>query len=378
MSHAPLTIGIDARKIRDYGIGRYLEGLLGAFAEREDGDAFVLFVSSDPARALPPNLHRKLSPERFRRVPLDAPLYTVREVFAFRGVAARHGLDVLHLPHYLRVVGAGCPVVVTIHDAIQLEWAGPFARVYARMMIGWAAAAAAERITVSTAARDDLAARLGIPRDSFAVIPNGVDGRFAPPPPDQVAAFRRARGLDRPFVLAVGSHRPHKNLAAAVEGFRRATPADVDLVIPARDDAAAKRLQPVVSGGNSPSGTIRLLVGVPDEDLPALYASSDLVLCPSLAEGFGLAPLEAAACGAAVLASDLPTHREVLGDAAWYVAAPADADAIATGLRCGLADDVGREELSRRGPARAARFPWSHAANGLRDAYRRAAAPEKR
>lgn len=375
----PLTIGIDARKIRDFGIGRYLEGLLGAFADGEGGDTFVLFVSPDPDRGLPPDLDDRLPAARFRRVALDAPLYSLREVFAFRGVGPRHRLDVLHLPHYLRVLGAGCPVAVTIHDATQLDWASWPARLYARMMMGWAAGAADVRITDSRAARDHIARKLAMDPDGFTVIPLGVDDRFRPPDAEAVRAFRSERGLERPFVLAVGSHRPHKNLAAAAEGFRCAGLEDAELVVPARDEAAAAALRPLLYGPDGrnaagPTATdidrVRVLMGVSDDDLPRLYAAAQLVLCPSLAEGFGLAPLEAAASGAAVLASDIPAHREVLGDAAAFVAAPGGAREIAASLRDLVPDGPRRRDLSRRGPELAAVHSWSCAAGRTLDAYR--------
>ncbi|MFN8176609.1 MAG: glycosyltransferase family 1 protein [bacterium] len=351
----PRAIGIDARKIHDAGIGRHVEGLLGALAALDGPERFVLFLR-DPDRAgLPGDLPQRLDPDRFRLARCAAPLYSVRELLAFRGVARAHRLGLLHIPHYVRPFVPGSPVTVTIHDAIHLEeppsWA---AWTYARAMMAWAVRSSAALLTVSEASRADLERVLPESRGKWHVAPNGVDlVRFARPSEDALAAFRRARGLDSDFVLVVASHRPHKNLAAAVRAFSAAAPSDLHLVLPARDDEAARRLAPFVRG----VPRARLLAPVPDAHLPGLYAAARVVLVPSRREGFGLPGLEAAACGAAVLASPIAAHREVLGDAAAYAATPS-VDDLAEALRALASDAARRAALARAGPARAALFPW--------------------
>ncbi len=165
----------------------------------------------------------------------------------------------------------------------------------------------------------------------------------------------------------IASHRRHKNLAAAVEAFRRATVPEAELVVPARDAEAAGRLRPLVR----PAG--RVLEGVEDRHLPLLYAGARVVLVPSRAEGFGLPGLEAAACGAPVLATPIPAHREVLGDAAHYAVSGTPA-ALAEALSRLWDDEPLRDALSRRGPLRAARFSWSDTAERTLAGYREAVA----
>jgi glycosyltransferase involved in cell wall biosynthesis len=361
-----LTVGIDARKVRDFGIGRYIEGLLGGLAGLEGDERYVLFLREETLASLPGRLPDALREPRFRAVPCRAGLYSLRELVVFRGAAARYGLDVLHFPHYVRAIAPGCPVAVTIHDPIHLVH--PPSRpawVYAAGMMRWSAWTAATLFTVSDAARDELSAALGISPARFVVTPNGVGPPFAPPPSGAVDAFRSERGLDRPFVLCVASHRPHKNLAGAAEAFRTAELDDAELVVPARDAAAAAG----VEAFRSVDRPFRVLEGVSDDELPRLYAAARIVLVPSLHEGFGLPGLEAAACGAAVLATDIPAHREVLAGAAELVA-PED---IAPALRALWRDDDTRRSLAERGPRRAAEFRWDRTARLTLDGYRRAA-----
>lgn len=366
----PLTVGIDARKIRDFGIGRFLEGLLTGLAESPGDERFVLFLPTDPARALPEELDAALSADRFPRVPCDAALYSAREQFAFLGAARKHALDVLHFPHYVRTLPPGCPVVVSIHDAIHLSHPpSAFAFVYACLMMPWSGLTARRLLTGTAAARDDICRRFPMIRPHrFAVTPYGLDLRFRPPSPETIERFRTERDLTRPYVLCIGSHRPHKNLPAAVQAFHEAELGEADLVVPTRDAASERELSRIVHGPG-----VRLLPGVNDEEMPSLYAAARVVMCPSLAEGFGFAPLEAAGSGAAVIATDIPAHREVMADAARLVPAPYETADLTAALADLWADSAARELLARRGADRAAQFTWRRTADLTRRVYHQAA-----
>lgn len=363
-----LTVGLDARKIRDYGIGRYLEGLLRGFASEGGETRFVLFLRDGTLASLPGDLGASLDPARFRAVPCRAGLYSVAELFAFRGIARREGLDLLHFPHYVRALAPGCPVVVTIHDPIHLvRPPSAAAKLYAWTMMQWSARTAAALFTGAEASRAELVRRLHVPVDRFRVTPYGVGEPFRRPEAAVIAAFRERRHLERPFVLCVASHRPHKNLAGASEAFRRAALAEAELVVPARDALAASRLAALRTADR----TFRILENVGDEELSLLYAAARVVLVPSLHEGFGLAGLEAGACGAVVLASDIGPHREVLGDAAALVDARRP-DLLARELASLWSDEERRRELARRGPEHAARFSWERTARLTLEGYARA------
>lgn len=353
-------IGIDARKVRDFGIGRYLEGLLAGLARQDGPERYRLFVrpGADP---LPASLAEQLPVDRFARTPLRAEPYSLAELFAFEGSGRRHGLRLLHFPHYVRPFRVGCPTVVTVHDAIHLSHPpSAAARAYAEVMLRRALGADCV-LTVSAAARADLELRLGAARDRIQVTPNGVDPAFSPPPPEEIEAFRARRELGR-YVLCVASHRPHKNLAGAAAAFAAAGLHDLTLVVPARDEAAAGDLRNVAAGA-------QLLVGVPDAELPLAYAAAEFVLVPSLAEGFGLPLLEGMACGAAVLAVGLPSHREIAGDAAELLT-DGEVATLTAGLQALARDGARRDLLRRLGPRRAAEFTWDRTAELTLRAYR--------
>jgi len=114
---------------------------------------------------------------------------------------------------------------------------------------------------------------------------------------------------------------------------------------------------------------VRFLGFVPLETLKVFYRAATLFAFPSLYEGFGLAPLEAMACGTPVVASNVPALVEAVGDAAELVT-PDNLFDVARGLRSVLLNDERRRELSENGLIRAQRFDWDDTARAVLDVYR--------
>ncbi|MFN0027877.1 MAG: glycosyltransferase family 4 protein, partial [Acidimicrobiales bacterium] len=214
----------------------------------------------------------------------------------------------------------------------------------------------------STATIEDCLAA-GFPGAKLRLVPLGV----APVEVDPaVAAEVLARyGLDRPFVLSVGTLEPRKNLPALVEAFARLGRADVDLVL-----VGAAGWKTKVEDLVRPLGErVRVLGFVPDVDRDALYASAAVFCYPSLFEGFGLPVLEAMAAGAAVITSAGIATAEAAGDAAVLVD-PHDVAALSAALGELLADPAAAAELRAAGRARAAAFTWDRSAELTVQAYR--------
>jgi glycosyltransferase involved in cell wall biosynthesis len=105
-----------------------------------------------------------------------------------------------------------------------------------------------------------------------------------------------------------------------------------------------------------------------DEELGALYSSCAVFIYPSIYEGFGLPPLEAMACGAPVIASDISSIKEVVGKAARLVS-PSSKDELARAINELLDSEYLRRDLSTRGVKRAAEFCWSESAAATREVY---------
>jgi glycosyltransferase involved in cell wall biosynthesis len=181
--------------------------------------------------------------------------------------------------------------------------------------------------------------------------------------PAALAAVRARYGVDRPFVLALGTLEPRKNLPRLIEAF-------ATLPAPLRDThelvlagAAGWGMRPTRQAIEQ-HRSVRALGWVPDEDLAALYQACEAFCYPSLHEGFGLPVLEAMRSGAAVVAARVPSLREVGGDAAIY-ADPHDTSAIRDALQAALDPGGRRSEIRRRARDRASRFSWEDAARGM-------------
>jgi glycosyltransferase involved in cell wall biosynthesis len=212
---------------------------------------------------------------------------------------------------------------------------------------------------ISQATADDLAAHFPRTASKTVVAPLAADEHFFAADPGDV---RERLGLQRPYVLAVGTLEPRKNLPALIEAFIGLPEHTHDLVLVGALGWDTGETQAAIA--RHPD-RIRALGHVPDGDLASLYAGAALFAYPSLYEGFGLPVLEAMAAGAPVLTSRISSLPEVAGDAAILVD-PRSVDSIREGLRRGLSDPP------RRGRERARTFSWARYAQQIVSACERA------
>lgn len=335
-----MRVGIDARKIEDFGIGRYIRGLLGGLAEIGGDDQYVVFA---PVNARP------LIPARFEHVLLDAPLYSARELFVVARAAERAKLDLLHAPHYVTPF-TRLPIVVTVHDLIHLRHRNPLARLYARTMIGSTIRRSVRVLTVSEATKNDIVARFPRAASKMAVTPNGIDDVF------RVSAPVASHGH---YFLFVGNDKPHKNVTSLIEALRivRETRPDVSLVLAGGAFAQFHDREAVVCAGF-----------VSNDELRSLYRNAVALVQPSNEEGFGLPALEAMASGIPVITSTAPALVEITGDAALHANAMSPRDLAAAMLGV-VNDEALRAALSRRGIERSREFTWRRCAELTRAQY---------
>lgn len=325
-------IGIDCRKIADFGIGTYIRGLIGEIASlARDDEEFFAFASADAP--LPP---------RFNLIEFDAPHYSAQELFSLGRAIARTKLDLFHAPHYVAPI-TSTKLVITIHDLIHLHrrFRNPLKPLYARRMLTRAVRRSARVLTVTETVKEQIVRELGCDETKIAVTPNGIGPIFTPDGP-------RAEGR---YFLFAGNDKPHKNLDALVEAFRRLNRADVQLVL---------------AGGAKRRGAIS--AGFVDErELAALYRGAIAVVQPSTEEGFGLPAAEAMACGAPVITSNAPALIEITNDAALHANGVED---LTNAMRSVLDDEPLRATLASRGIARSKRFTWRSCAEKTLNVYR--------
>jgi glycosyltransferase involved in cell wall biosynthesis len=352
MSPRPLTIGIDARAAAEVpaGRGRYVRELVRELVSLDAEVEVVLYGR----RGWP------LAVSRWRLIATRDPLWPAHAGF----VAAQRCDAVLATNSFLMAVAAGRRSVAVVHDLFGFDrrFGAPTAGAGERLTLPLAVRRAGGFVCDSKATHDDLVERFPRLAGRAAVIPLGVDPRFA----QAVAGDAPARhGLHRPYVLAVGTLEPRKNLPRLVHAFaglRRELREGHTLAVvgmPGWGDAETERLA-------AAHREVRLLGYVEDEDLPGLYAGAAAFAFPSLAEGFGLPVIEAMAAGTPVLTSNCSSLVEVADGAARLVD-PLDVNSIRAGLEELLSDQALRDELARRGRERAAEFSWRRTARETLD-----------
>ena len=319
----------------------------GAEALTADGWSEFATVSSLPAE----------EGQRVRRLVAEQALLPV--------TARRRGWDVLHSLASLAPVWSPVPAVITLHDVTffhvkTFSWVTTTAM---RTIVSRAAHRADALVAVSSAARDDIVATLGLDPARFTVVPHGAGRPPSGAAPVQEVAAQLGLGQTR-LVLNVAAKRPHKNQALLLRSLPL-LPDDVSLALAGHPEAYDAGLRALAQelGVNS---RVRFLDYVADDELEALWQLAACAAFPTLGEGFGLPVLEAMARGVAVACSDLPVLREVGGELAHYFD-PSDPAGAADAISLAMRDD--RSELRK---ARAEEFTWEGAARGTFEAYERA------
>lgn len=273
--------------------------------------------------------------------------------------------DVVHATNF---VLPPCPKsvagVVTIHDlSFYRDDVFPGGE-RLRDLVPWSLERAAQVIVPTQAIGTELANRFDYPSDQINVTYEGVAPVFFSATPLSDSTLGEM-GIPGPFVLAVGTIEPRKNLPRLLQAWRNAAP-HLDgwrLVL-----AGPKGWGPELpeTPGVMPLGYLG------DETLPGLMSAADIFCYPSHYEGFGLPPLEAMASGTACIVGRYSAAPEVLGDAALLVE-PEDVD----GLTEALVDLATREDTRRhmalRGRSQAALYTWERTAASTLKVYQRAA-----
>ena len=365
-----MRIAIDARKLRDFGIGTYIRNILMELSRLDRATEYVVLCRPDDLDT------GDVLGTNFRMVPEAAAPYSVAEQFKIPLALERERVRMVHEPHYVLPPLVRCRSVVTIHDCIHLMFPqylpGRLAYVYAKGSM-WSAARKANRIlTVSEASKRDILRFFDVAPEKVSVIYNAIDERFlAPPNTAHMELVRQRYQLDHPFVLYVGNIKPHKNIQRLIDAFgrtrARGCQEDLKLVIIGDEISKYPALRQSVHKYKLDKH-VRFLGFQPMETLAAFYRLARVFVFPSLYEGFGLPPLEAMACGTPVVTSNVSSLPEVAGGAALLVD-PYDPEAIAAGICQALTDEPLRADLIARGLERARSFSWAQSVRRIHEIY---------
>ena len=370
------NIGIDARKLTDFGIGTYIRNLIHSLASIDRDNQYVLF-------ARPDHLERLADlPENFRAIAEPAPVYSVRELIVLSWRLFRLKLDLYHSTHYVLPAIVPCRAVVTIHDIIHLLYPEflPHALAfhYASRMIKRSLVRGDRIIAGSQNTRADLLQHFDVDEDKIDVVYYGVADRFRERVPEETRDSMLAElGIETPYALFVGNPKPHKNLDNVVRAYAKArsmNQGDTQLVCVGGEGPETVRVKQRAAQLGI-SDHVKFTGRLADKYLPAVYQGAQLFVYPTLYEGFGLPVVEAMASGVPVITSDKSALKEVASGYADLVD-PVDVDQMANAIAHCLGDPEHSAALARLGVRRAADFQWKRTAEQTLEVYRRALGEE--
>jgi glycosyltransferase involved in cell wall biosynthesis len=346
------------------GVGHYTYELAQALASAEPSSQFEIVYPSTykairPDEPIPPNL--KLN--RVRVGPLGRHWWSA----GLPRYIKRSKLELFHGTNYDVPLWRRCATVLTIHDLSQLLHSETHEKrsvSRARRRLPLMSRTADAIITPTESVRADVCEHLKVSPAKVFAVPEAARDCFKPVVFAETANARRRLGIGDDFLLTVGTLEPRKNFSVLISALAELA-----------SERPESTTQLVIAGGrgwlSSPlfeaiekspvRSRIVLTDYLHDDDLKALYSSCRAFVYPSIHEGFGLPPLEAMACGAAVIASRIPALEETTGAAA-LLFDPKNISELTRNILELLDNENARRELAAAGQRRAAEFSWKKTA----------------
>ena len=361
-----MRIGIDARFYgpSTKGLGRYSEKLIQYLQELDQKNEYIIFLRKENWSDFSPKNRN------FKKVLADFRWYSLAEQILMPLCLKKQRLDLMHFPHFNVPLFYRGKFMVTIHDLIlthfPTERASTLGPLLYRLkhqaykkVIRHAVEKSVKIITVSQFSKKQILEDFPVSPDKIAVTYEATsDFKHTPAEIDERQFLAKHR-LKYPFLLYVGNAYPHKNLEKLVSAIKSLTTDenfDLSLVLVGKFDYFYRRLQNLVNQLKL-NERVFFLGYVDDEELKFLYQKAKAYIFPSLAEGFGLPPLEAMAQGLPVAASRHSCLPEVLGEAAYYFD-PTDEQSLKEAIKKLVGDETLRESLRQKGFAQVKKYAW--------------------
>jgi glycosyltransferase involved in cell wall biosynthesis len=362
------------------GIGRYVRELVAALAcAVGPGEQLVVAASPEPDAPdwLPVGVERYVV--NWPRRPVHAAWWLGGGPLIERTMGH---LDVAHLLYPFPPIRSRAPQITTLHDLMPFEHPEWFPRseptVYRRSV-----ALTMRRSCVIVVPSQYVACRVSALLDAdparLAVVPLGTTGTFIPgeSPPDVESTCAQFGVEPGRFAVCIGAVSTRKNQIAVVRALAELGDAGVPLLIIGPDGHGAADTDAEIAR-LADSVRVSRTGFISDGEAAALVRGAEVLVHPSLEEGFGIVPLEAMVAGTPVIAAGVTSVPEVVGDAAVLVEHPTDAHAWADALREVIGSSERRRALVAAGVLRASEFTWESAATAMLQIYRDIAAAGSR
>ncbi|MFC1959441.1 glycosyltransferase family 4 protein [Chloroflexota bacterium] len=361
-----MRIGIDLSitKINLAGTGIYTAGLYAAMQNLDTEHTLIALSNyKNPVTRKPKTLAARLGA-------LQQDLLWGQILLPWQ--TARQKIDLLHVPTGLAPVVPTSPIVLSILDVLVLTMPENFPkwqRTYSRMVLPRVARQASMILTISEFSKQEIIKQLDVPPERVAVTYLSVSPEFKPQGPVVVESILDPNILNTPFILAVGTLEPRKNITRLVEAFARLKKKGYPhkLIHVGGKGWLYDEIFEAVHELNLVND-ILFLGRQPLATLVALYNKATVLVYPSLMEGFGLPVLEAMNCGCPVVTSNVSSLPEVIGDAGIQVD-PLDTRQITTAIEQVLDNEELAAQMRQKGLLRAREFSWQRCAQETIDVY---------
>ncbi len=322
-----MRIGIDCRLWEQTGVGRYIRNLVINLQQIDKKNEYVLFVRSQDLK----NLKLQITNPKWRTVETNIRWHSVAEQMQFPLILNKEKLDLMHFPYFSVPISYRKPYVVTIHDLIINHFSTGEAstlfyplyfgkRVSYKFVIRNAAKRAKKIIVPSSVTKEEIIRHYKIAAQKINVIPEAAELK-APNPKSQISnkfINHKSEIINQKYgqyFLYVGNAYPHKNLNSLIYAFNKISREypDLRLVLVGQKDYFYQRLEE-----ENQSEKIIFYGKASDRELFNLYSNAIALVMPSLMEGFGLPVLEAMSLRCLVVASNIPSIKEIASTSAIY------------------------------------------------------------
>lgn len=362
------------------GSGQYIRHLLTALTELA-GDVQLTLVVPETMRdveALPPKVTLAHGKMRFKGH-LGKVWFEQR---GFPEAVRRVRADIAHVPYW------GSPfntkparLVTSVLDIIPLvlrEYRGGFKASLYTSLVAASAKGSAHVLTLSEASKTDIVQYLQIPPEKITVTPLAAEDRYHPKlGRENDEAVRQKYDLPDEFALYLGGFDIRKNVHKLLLAWTYVGPSlgeQTPLVLAGRQPKEWKRpLFPDLHQYTKDlqiEPYVRWLDAPEEADKPSLYRLAKVTIWPSRYEGFGLPALEAMACGTPVVAGNVSSTPEIVGDAS-YLVDPDDARRMGAAILSVMIQDDLHRHLANAGLGQASKFSWRKTAQQTLEIYRK-------
>lgn len=364
----------------EFGVGTYIRNVVRTLGRLDRDNQYFLVGQPAKAQSLGP------LPTNFQAIAITAPDRSLKGYREFRGALQGLNCDLVHIPNLFSVPRLlPCPYVMTVHDMLEhmsrARQPGGFWGTWHLQMTKRVLRGAARIFAVSNFTRNEISRIFDISCDRIDVVYNAIDERFLhghATASDRELIAQRYQ-VTYPFLLYAGRISPHKNVVRMIEAFsalkteleKTGAYPDLKLIIIGDDLSGNPDLRRTVIRSGV-QHDVRFLGFVPIDVLRIFYDEAKIFVFPSLYEGFGLPPLEAMAHGTPVVASNVTSLPEVVGDAAVLVN-PENVFELMRALHRVLTDKALRGRMKECGYRQATRFSWDKSVRRVLDVYRQVA-----